>query len=76
MHKEKAPLNAVLSHYLFSNFGLIYSMRTANTIDTYLTAIESSSGKTLVEKFYNYLKDVGISTDTLDKIKDLMIEKY
>ena len=62
--------------YLFSNFGLIYSMRTANTIDTYLTAIESSSGKTLADKFYNYLKDVGVSTDTLDKIKDLMIEKY
>lgn len=62
--------------YLFSNFGLIYSMRTASTIDTYLTTIESYSGKTLSEQFYNFLKDVGVQTSTLDKIKDLMIEKY
>ena len=62
--------------YLFSNFGLIYNMRTAKTIDEYLTTIEASSGDKLKDKFYNYLTSVGVSSLSLDKIKNIMIEKY
>ena len=62
--------------YLFSNFGLIYNMRTAKTIDEYLSVIEASSGKTLSEQFYNYLTGVGVSSTSLDTLKSLLIEKY
>ena len=62
--------------YIFSNFGLIYNMRTAKTIDEYLTTIEASSGDKLKDKFYNYLTSVGVSSLSLDKIKNIMIEKY
>lgn len=61
--------------YLFSNFGMIYNMRTNKTIDGYLETIDMSSGDSLSDKFYNYLTSNGVSNSTLDKIKSLMIEK-
>lgn len=62
--------------YLFSNFGMIYDMRTSSAINKYLENIEMSSGKTLSEQFYNFLSDAGVSTLSLDKIKQIMVEKY
>ena len=62
--------------YLFSNFGLIYNMRTAKTIDEYLEVIEDASGNKLSDKFYNYLTGVGVPSSSLDSIRELMIEKY
>ena len=62
--------------YLFSNFGFIHGVRTSNTIKTYIETLDLSSGKNLSEKVANYLTSAGVASSTLNKIKELMIEKY
>jgi len=61
--------------YLFSNFGLIYGVRTPNTLKDYIETIDLSSGTNLSEKIYNYLISNNVSPIALDNLKKLMIEK-
>lgn len=66
----------LIKDYLFSNFGLIHGVRTAKTIKDYIETIElASSGKTLSEKIFKYLTSNGLNSDSLSKIKELLIEK-
>lgn len=54
--------------YLFSNFGLIHSMRTPSAIKDYLREINLKSGATLKEKTYKYLLGLGMTNNELDNI--------
>ncbi len=54
--------------YLFSNFGLIHSMRTTSAIKDYIATLNRNSGETLKDKAFNYLLSLGVSEDNLNSI--------
>ena len=58
--------------YLFSNFGNIGSMRTPSAIKDYIKKINLKSGKTLQEKTFNYLIDLGLTEAELNNVIDIM----
>ena len=60
--------------YLFSNFGLIYDMRTPSAVKNYLNAINMKSGDTLKDRTFNYLKSIGLSEKELNNIIKIMTE--
>ena len=60
--------------YLFSNFGLIYDMRTPSAVKNYLNAINMKSGDTLKDRTFNYLKSIGLSDKELNIIIKIMTE--
>ena len=73
------------TNYVFSNFGSIAGSVNASgrqisslTSETgYATTVLSYPGDTLSEKTRNALKDIcGLSDETLDKVCEIMIEKY
>ncbi|MCR5741125.1 MAG: tyrosine-protein phosphatase [Gammaproteobacteria bacterium] len=54
--------------YLFSNFGLIHSMRTTSAIKDYIATLNRNSGETLKDKAFNYLLSLGVTEDELNSI--------
>lgn len=63
--------------YLFSNFAKISGIcKTEDIDDRYGATLKAYEGETLQEKTYNYLnKVIGVSTEKLDAIKDILIDK-
>lgn len=63
--------------YLFSNFAKISGIcKTEDIDDRYGATLKAYEGETLQEKTYNYLnKVIGVSTEKLDEIKDILIDK-
>ncbi len=63
--------------YLFSNFAKISGIcKTEDIDDRYGATIKAYEGETLQEKTYNYLnKVIGVTTEKLDAIKDILIDK-
>jgi hypothetical protein len=62
---------------LFSNFAKISGIcKTEDIDDRYGATLKAYEGETLQEKTYNYLnKVIGVSTEKLDAIKDILIDK-
>lgn len=60
--------------YLFSNFGNIGSMRTVSAIKDYISDIKGADGNTLEECATNYLLNLGVKQNTIDSIKENLIE--
>ena len=60
--------------YLFSNFGLIYRMRTKNTIDSYFTVLQSSNGNSTKERMFNYLVSLGVDSNKINTFIKIMSE--
>lgn len=58
--------------YVFSNFGSIGGGRASQVISNYLSIFESCEGKSLNEKIYNYLSEIGIKTTDMDEMIALM----
>ena len=61
--------------YLFSNFGLIYSIRTFSDVSNYLKGLRTSEGSDNSTKAYNYLVSCGVASTDLDNIKTLLINQ-
>ena len=63
--------------YLFSNFAKISGIcKTEDIDDRYGATLKAYEGNTLQEKTYNYLnKVIGVETEKLDAIKDILIDK-
>lgn len=57
--------------YLFSNFGIIYGIRTPSAIKDYLKQIKYY-GADNSERIYNYLLEQGVSKDDLDNVIRIM----
>lgn len=73
----------ILRDYAFTNFGAITTEKNGSQFRTPTTfkrdgfvidTVNSSSGSTLQEKCRNYLKSIGITDATLDKVVELMTE--
>ena len=73
----------ILRDYAFTNFGAITTEKNGSQFRTPTTfkrdgfvidTVNSSSGSTLQEKCRNYLKSIGITDVTLDKVVELMTE--
>ena len=63
--------------YEFSNFGLINGTRSKESIKkTYVKTIDETEGETLSEKISNYLQEIGITSNQIETIKEIFIEKY
>ncbi len=56
--------------YLFSNFGAIGRKRKITQLKecAYYTEVVNAKGNTLSEKSYNYLSELGVPTEQLDKV--------
>lgn len=60
--------------YLFSNFGYIGKNRSFTQINDYLKEIKTAGGDTIAENAYNYLVKYGVSTETLDFMREFLVE--
>lgn len=58
--------------YCFSNFGLIYSMRSASTITDYIKKVTSDKNKSLQENVKNYLINLGVSEIDINNVIEIM----
>ena len=62
--------------YLFSNFGRIGGLRTAGSIsNNYVATIKYTDGDTLPQKISNYLLSIGVTSEEINAIKTMFIEK-
>lgn len=61
--------------YLFSNFGKINGSRSLSGIkNSYIATIKGYPGDTLSEKIYNCLVDLGVPSEHLDSVMELLWE--
>ncbi|MBO5328104.1 MAG: tyrosine-protein phosphatase, partial [Clostridia bacterium] len=61
--------------YLFSNFGKINGSRSLSGIkNSYIATIKSYQGDNLSEKIYNCLVDLGIPSEHLDSVIEILTE--
>ena len=60
--------------YLFSNFGLIGSLRTPGNIKSYVDTIKWTEGHNLSDKINNYLLSIGVNNEDISAIKNIFIE--
>lgn len=60
--------------YLFSNFGNIGGNRSFTTINKYLEEIKAAGGDTVAENAYNYLVEYGVPSETLDFMREFLVE--
>ena len=72
-------LNDIYQDYLFSNFGKIGEKRGIGTGDShdmlkYVDDILTFSGKTFQDKVYNLLLAIDVSKETLDRVRNNLIE--
>ena len=65
----------IYKDYLFSNFGLIYSMRTPSTINDYINKVTTSSKLSLKENVTKYLIDLGVDEADINKVIEIMTER-
>lgn len=68
-------LEDIYRDYLYSNFGVIDGPRTIdNAISHYLYLTNNYSGNSLQEKTYNYFLSIGLTTEELDTICEIMLK--
>ena len=60
--------------FLFSNFGLIGSVRTPSIIKTYIQTVSFASGNNLSEQIRNYLIDAGVAESDLNTLVKMLSE--
>lgn len=60
--------------YLFSRLGSIGVTRSFTTIDKYLKEIKNAGGNTIAENAYNYLVQNGVPAETLDLMRQMLVE--
>ena len=65
----------IYKDYLFSNFGVIYSVRTPSIINDYISKVTSSSRLSLKENTINYLIDQGVDRGDIEKVIEIMTKK-
>lgn len=61
--------------YMYSHLGVIGGTRTVQTAMNYTELVSACEGATLSEKIYNYLVSIGVPSEQLDSIIDILLEE-
>ncbi len=64
----------IVRDYLFSNFGGIGSSRAYTKYTLLISALGRCEGETRMEKAENYLLSIGVSQETMDKVRSILVE--
>lgn len=65
----------IYKDYLFSNFFEVVSPRKPETIDNFMGLVNKCAGNNLKEKAENYALNLGIAQETINTIREVMLEK-
>lgn len=68
-----ASLEDLYVDFLFSNYGLIGSMRTASIIDAYVRTVETFGYDKLSDNIEAYLLSINVKQSDIDNVKKIML---